>query len=58
MRIQFGMHVRFWTAIAVMVTVVLACPGVSQAEVEEEIAGLRKELADIKKELGDLKKDT
>ncbi|MFQ5988681.1 MAG: thioredoxin domain-containing protein [Candidatus Methylomirabilales bacterium] len=57
MRIQFGVHVRFWTAIAVMVTAVLACPGASQAEVEEEIAGLRKELVDIKKELGDLKKE-
>lgn len=57
MKIHLGLQVRFLTAIAVLVTALLACPGASQAGVEEEIVGLRKELADIKKELGDIKKD-
>ncbi|MFQ5897911.1 MAG: DsbA family protein [Candidatus Methylomirabilia bacterium] len=46
---------RLWMTAAAMAAALVVWPAASGAEVEEEIAGLRKELAEIKRELAEIK---
>ncbi|MFQ5803056.1 MAG: thioredoxin domain-containing protein [Candidatus Methylomirabilales bacterium] len=55
MSVRLQHKVSVWVTMAAIAAAVLACPGVSQAGVEEDIAALRKELAEVKKELAEIK---
>lgn len=55
MSVRLQRKISVWVIMAAIAAAVLACPGASQAGVEEDIAALRKELAEVKKELAEIK---